>query len=264
MPILCNGTGLISVGQSHIRDNQDVTNSLCHTVKGNKKCLWQQTEVRLKNAFHIVNKSLNRPEMTPRNHPKWQALWFYQSLFIFSDFFTESWFSRNWIRAKFQTQGLSITLYKLTYNWLAHSFNELNCQQKIRAFTAFLHSLVKWRKRRLWTKGGTCRSKTRSPEGHRYPEGDPFGNNTSVGSLFWVSICSSLACFLGSGRKEELGKMEEPGLNFCRARFAIVLWTCCDLFSTFLPLAVNQHLIAACQCQNKSHAHFVLQIIAIF
>ena len=150
-----NGTGLISVGQSHIRDNQDVTNSLCHTVKGNKKCLWQQTEVRLKNAFHIVNKSSNRPEMTPRNHPKWQALWFYQSLFIFSDFFTESWFSRNWIRAKFQTQGLSITLYKLTYNWLAHSFNELNCQQKIRAFTAFLHSLVKWRKRRLWTKRGT-------------------------------------------------------------------------------------------------------------
>ena len=57
MPILCNGTGLISVGQSDVRGNQDVTNSLCHTVKGNKKYPWQQTEVRLKNAFHIVNKS---------------------------------------------------------------------------------------------------------------------------------------------------------------------------------------------------------------
>ena len=87
---------------------------------------------------------------------------------------------------------------------------------------------------------------------------------TLVGSLFWVSICSSAACFPGSGRKEELGKMEEPGLNFCRARFAIVLWTFCDFFSTFLPLAVNQHLIAACQCQNKSPAHFLLRIIAIF
>ena len=65
--------------------------------------------------------------------------------------------------------------------------------------------------------------KKRSPLGPRYPEGDPVENNASVGSLFWVSICSSAACFPGSGRKEELGKMEEPGLNFCRARFAIVL-----------------------------------------
>ena len=102
--------------------------------------------------------------------------------------------------------------------------------------------------------------KKRSPVGPRYPEGDPFGNNASVGSLF----CSSAACFPGSGRKEELGKMEEPDLNFCRARFAIVLWTFCDLFSPFLPLAVNQHLIAACQCQNQSPAHFLLQVIAIF
>jgi len=42
----------------------------------------------------------------------------------------------------------------------------------------------------------------------------------------------------------------------------------CELFVifffNFLPLAVNQHLIAACQCQNKSPAHFLLQIIAIF
>jgi len=35
-------------------------------------------------------------------------------------------------------------------------------------------------------------------------------------------------------------------------------------FPTFLPLAVNQHLIAACQCKNKSPAHFLLQIKAIF
>ena len=61
--------------------------------------------------------------------------------------------------------------------------------------------------------------KKRSPVGPRYPEGDPFGNNASVGSFF----CGSAACFPGSGRKEELGKMEEPGLNFCRARFDIVL-----------------------------------------
>ena len=60
------------------------------------------------------------------------------------------------------------------------------------------------------------------------------------------------------------GKMEEPGLTFCRARFAIVLWTFCDFFAIFLPLALDQHLIAACQCQNKSPAHFLLQIIAIF
>ena len=73
----------------------------------------------------------------------------------FSEFFAESWFSRKWIKAKFQTQGLSITLYKLTYNWLAYNFNELRCQQKIQAFTAFLHSLVYWRKRRPWTKKGT-------------------------------------------------------------------------------------------------------------
>ena len=65
--------------------------------------------------------------------------------------------------------------------------------------------------------------KKRSPVGPQYPEGDPFGNNASVGSLFWVSICSSAACFPDSGRKEEPGKMEEPGLNFCRERFAIVL-----------------------------------------
>ena len=31
----------------------------------------------------------------------------------------------------------------------------LGCQQKIQAFTAFLHSLVYWRKRRPWTKKGT-------------------------------------------------------------------------------------------------------------
>jgi len=79
-----------------------------------------------------------------------------------------------------------------------------------------------------------------------------------------VSICSSAACFPGSGLNEELGKMEEPGLNFCRARFAIVLRTCCDFFSNVLPRAVSQHLMAACQCQNKSPAHFLLQIIAIF
>ena len=35
-------------------------------------------------------------------------------------------------------------------------------------------------------------------------------------------------------------------------------------FSNVLPLAVSQHLMAACQCQNKSPAHFLLQIIAIF
>ena len=74
----------------------------------------------------------------------------------------------------------------------------------------------------------------------------------------------SAACFPGSGLNEELGKMEEPGLNFCRARFAIVVQTCCDFFSNVLPLAVSQHLIAACQCQNKSPAHFLLQKIAIF
>ena len=78
--------------------------------------------------------------------------------------------------------------------------------------------------------------KARLPVGSRYPEGSPFGNNASVGSLFWVSICSSAACFPDSGRKEEPGKMEEPGLNFCRERFAIVLWTFCDFFPTFLPL----------------------------
>ena len=104
----------------------------------------------------------------------------------------------------------------------------------------------------------------RSPVRPRYPEGDPFGNNASVGSLFWVSICSSAACFPGSGLNEELGKMEEPGLNFCRARFAIVSSTCCNFFAFFLPPALNQHLIAACQCQNKSLVHFLLQEKAIF
>ena len=113
-------------------------------------------------------------------------------------------------------------------------------------------------------KKGDPHTKKRSPVGPRYPEGDPFGNNASVGSLFWVSVCSSAACFPGSGLNEELGKMEEPGLNFCRARFAIVLRTFCDFFSNDLPLAVSQHLIAACQCQNKSPAHFLLQKIAIF
>ena len=42
--------------------------------------------------------------------------------------------------------------------------------------------------------------------------------------------------------------------------FANLLW----FFSNVLPLAVSQHLMAACQCQNKSPAHFLLQIIAIF
>ena len=42
---------------------------------------------------------------------------------FFSEFFAVSWLSRNWIKARFQTQGLSITLYKLTYNWLAYNFN---------------------------------------------------------------------------------------------------------------------------------------------
>ena len=42
---------------------------------------------------------------------------------FFSEFFAVSWLSRNWIKARFQTQGLSITLYKLTYNWLAYKFN---------------------------------------------------------------------------------------------------------------------------------------------
>ena len=123
-----------------------------------------QFRLRLKNAFHIVNKSLNRPEMTSRNHPKWQALWFYQSVFIFSEFFTESWFSRNWIKAKFQTQGLSITLYKLTYNWLAHSFNELNCQQKIRAFTAFFAFFSQMEKTETLDKKGDIYPKQGPPK----------------------------------------------------------------------------------------------------
>ena len=79
----------------------------------------------------------------------------------------------------------------------------------------------------------------------------------------WL-ICSSAACFPGSGLNEEPGKMEEPGLNFCRARFAIVSSTCCNFFAFFLPPALNQHLIAACQCQNKSLVHFLLQEKAIF
>ena len=37
-------------------------------------------------------------------------------------------------------------------------------------------------------KKGDPHTKKRSPVGPRYPEGDPFGNNASVGSLFWVSI----------------------------------------------------------------------------
>ena len=41
--------------------------------------------------------------------------------------------------------------------------------------------------------------------------------------------------------------------------FANLLW----FFSNILPLAVSQHLMAACQCQNKLPAHFLLQIIAI-
>ena len=131
------------------------------------------------------------------------------------------------------------------------------------SFHSFLHSLVYWRKRRPWTKKGTHIQKS-SPVGPRYPEGDPFGNNASVGSLFWVSICSSAACFPGSGLNEEPGKMEEPGLNFCRARFAIVSSTCCNFFAFFLPPALNQHLKAACQCQNKSLVHFLLQEKAIF
>ena len=32
---------------------------------------------------------------------------------------------------------------------------KFQCQQKIQAFTVFLHSLVYWRKRRPWTKKGT-------------------------------------------------------------------------------------------------------------
>ena len=132
-------------------------------------------------------------------------------------------------------------------------------QTKVNSFLEFFY----WRKRRPWTKKGTHIQK-RSPVGPRYPEGDPFGNNASVGSLFWVSICSSAACFPGSGLNEELGKMEEPGLNLCRARFAIVSSTCCNFFAFFLPPALNQHLIAACQCQNKSLVHFLLQEKAIF
>ena len=95
-----------------------------------------------------------------------EALRFYQSLFLryeiekglkavvwgpeinFSEFFAVSWFSGNWMKARFQTQGLSITFYQLTYNWLAYNFTELRCQQKRQAFTAVLHSLVYWRKRR--------------------------------------------------------------------------------------------------------------------
>jgi hypothetical protein len=79
-----------------------------------------------------------------------------------------------------------------------------------------------------------------------------------------MQLSTSAACFPGSGLNEELGKMEEPGLNFCRARFAIVSSTCCNFFAFFLPPALNQHLIAACQCQNKSLVHFLLQEKAIF
>ena len=72
-------------------------------------------------------------------------------------------------------------------------------------------------------KMGDPYTKKVPPLGPIYPEWDPFGNNATVRSLFWVSICSSAACIPGSGRKEEPSKMEEPGLTFCRARFSIVL-----------------------------------------
>ena len=161
---------------------------------------------------------------------------------------------------------------KITHNWQCVLITHcgLNLQNvckitqesllcgKIPLTQNFLHSR---RDRCDWQLSGMQK---RSPVGPRYPDGDPFGNNASLESLFWVSICSSAACFPGSGRKEEPGKMEEPGLNFCRERFAIVLWTFCDFFPTFLPLMPLMHLMVACQCQNKSPAHFLLQIIAIF
>ena len=143
---------------------------------------------------------------------------------------------------------------------LRKSFN-VNKRYKLSQFFCILQSIGE--NGDLGQKRGPTYKK-RSPVGPRYPEGDPFGNNASVGSLFWVSICSSAACFPGSGLNEELGKMEEPGLNFCRARFAIVSSTCCNFFAFFLPPALNQHLIAACQCQNKSLVHFLLQEKAIF
>ena len=62
--------------------------------------------------------------------------------------------SSQWVDCQ-ETESKQGFKHKLTYNWLAYNFNELRCQQKIQAFTAFLHSLVYWRKRRPWTKKGT-------------------------------------------------------------------------------------------------------------
>ena len=62
--------------------------------------------------------------------------------------------SSQWVDCQ-ETESKQGFKHKLTYNWLAYNFNELRCQQNIQAFTAFLHSLVYWRKRRPWTKKGT-------------------------------------------------------------------------------------------------------------
>ena len=137
----------------------------------------------------------------------------------------------------------------------------VNKRYKLSQLFAFFS--LKWRP---WTKR-VPKSKLgqlkRSPVGPIYPKGDPFGNN-AMWSLFGCPFAAQQPAFQTLVGRRNWGKMEEPGLTFCRARFAIVLWTFCDFFAIFLPLALDQHLIAACQCQNKSPAHFLLQKIAIF
>ena len=69
------------------------------------------------------------------------------------------------------------------------------------SFFAFFSLLEKTET--LDKKGDQNREEKKVPSGTwgpGYPKVDPFGNIATVRSLFWVSICSSAACFPDSGR----------------------------------------------------------------
>ena len=175
------------------------------------------------------------------------------------------------MKAWFQTQGLSITLYQLTYNWLAYNFTELRCQQKIQAFTAFLHSLVYWRKRRPWTKKGTHIQK-KVPRRNQISWRGPIWEQCKCWKPFlgvYLQLSSLLSRLWSEGGTGQDGGTRPKFLQgkICHC-FVSFLWLFPNFFASNAPNAPNGGLSMSkqitCPLPSTDNSNFLESILLIW
>ena len=108
----------------------------------------------------------------------------------------------------------------------------VNKRYKLSQLFAFFS--LKWR---LWTKKGSqiqTRAAKKVPRRAHISWRGPIWEQCNV-KPFWVSLCSSAACFPDSGRKEKLGQDGGARPNFLQGKichcFVNFLWFFCNFFA---------------------------------